>query len=99
MENIEKLYEIMYGDGKGIMIDLRLGRSLDCSKANEMKIILKKLIDEWKDKEFLPKKIFGLLIDFYPGAEACSYNYDTEDQQKIMKFADEILELTRYLYC
>lgn len=99
MNNLDRLSEIMYDQQNSVMIDLRLGKGLNYKKADEMKEILKLLIGEWADKEFVPKKMCDLFIDFYPGIEACSYSYDAETQAKILEFGNEILDLMRICVC
>ncbi len=99
MDNLDKLCEVMYDQQNSVMIDLRLGKGLNYKKVEEMKNILKLLIDEWIDKEFVPKKMCDLFIDFYPGIEACSYSYDAETQKRILEIANEILDLMRNCVC
>jgi len=99
MNNLDKLCQVMYEEKDSVMIELRSGKGLNYERIEEMKVVLKLLIDEWKNKEFIPKKMCDLFIDFYPGIEACSYNYDDEMKKKILKFADEVLELMRDCIC
>ncbi len=92
MDNIKEFCDVM----DGLMLDLRFLRGLDEEKVNKFREILKKIIDEWKGKDYIPKLLCSLFIDFYPSAEASSYLYhDEAEKEKILSFADEMQDLMR----
>ncbi len=92
MDNIKEFCNVM-GE---IMLDLRFLKGLDDKKVNKFREVLKKIIDEWKDKDYVPKLLCNLFIDFYPSTEACSYLYNNEaEKEKILSFADEMQDLMR----
>lgn len=92
MDNIKEFCVIM----EGIMLDLRFLRGLDEEKVIKFRDVLEKIIDEWKDKDYVPKLLCNLFIDFYPSVEASSYLYNNEEEkEKILSFADEMQDLMR----
>lgn len=78
-----------------IMIDLRFLRGSDENKVYKLKDNLQKLIEEWKDKNNIPKILCGQFMDFYLSAEASASMYKDSEKNKILLFADEISELMR----
>ncbi len=92
MDNIKEFCVIM----EGIMLDLRFLRGLDEEKVIKFRDVLEKIIDEWKDKDYVPKLLCNLFIDFYPSVEASSYLYNNEEEkEKILSFADKMQDLMR----
>ena len=78
-----------------LMLDLRFLRGLDNRKAREFREKLIIVVNDWKDKEYVPKILCALFIDFYPAGEACSYLYDKSAGQQILEFTDQMTELMR----
>ncbi len=92
MDYIKEFCDVM----DEIMLDLRFLRGLDDEKVIQFREVLKKIIDEWKDKDYIPKLLCSLFIDFYPSAEASSCLYNNEvEKEKILSFADEMQDLMR----
>lgn len=78
-----------------IMIDLRFLKGLDENKVCKLKDNLQKLIEEWKDKDSIPKILCSYFIDFSSSTEASASMYKDSEKNKILQFADEISELMR----
>lgn len=91
MEKISEFYCIM----NEIMLDLRFLRGLSEKKVCILRDLLKEIIAEWKEKEYIPKILCSLFIDFWPSAVASADMYDEPTRKEILKFADEMEDLMR----
>lgn len=89
MDTIKEFCEIM----DEIMLDLRFLRGLDNEKACKFRKILKKIINEWRDEQCVPKILCNMFIDFYPSAETSAFLYNESEKSEILQFADEMLGL------
>lgn len=78
-----------------IMIDLRFLRGLDENKVYKLKDNLQKLIEEWKDKNIIPKILCGHFMDFYLLVETSASMYKDSEKNKILQFGEEISEMMR----
>lgn len=78
-----------------IELDLRFLRGLDENKVYKLKDDLQKLIEEWKDKDSIPKILCSYFIDFYSATEASASMYKDSEKSKILQFAEEINEMMR----
>lgn len=78
-----------------IMVDLRFLRGLDENKVYKLKDDLQKLIEEWKDRNNIPKILCGNFMDFYLCAETSALMYNDSEKNKILQWADEISEMMR----
>lgn len=91
METIREFRDIM----EEVMNDLRFLKGLDGEKVCKFRNLLTKIIEEWKDEEYVPKFLCNLFIDFYPCAEASACMYEESVRNEIMYFADEMADLMR----
>lgn len=80
---------------KDIELDLRFLRGLDENKVCKLKDNLQKLIEDFKDKDSIPKILCGYFIDFDSATEASASMYKDSEKNKILQFADEISEMMR----
>lgn len=80
---------------KDIELDLRFLRGLDANKVCKLKDNLQKLIEDFKDKDSIPKILCGYFIDFYSTTEASASMYKDSEKSKILQFAEEINEMMR----
>lgn len=91
MESINAFCKVM----EEITIDIRFLRGLNEDKVLQFKDLLNQLIYEWSDKDYVPKHLAQLFIDFYPSIEALAFMYNDEEKQKILEFADQMTDLMR----
>lgn len=93
-KHIEVLENKLFDDN-GLLIKLRLGKGLDESKVKEICDSLSELIDELKNVDYIPKRLALIFVDLYSAVESTCSLYNEEEINKIMDFADIIMNLVR----
>lgn len=94
--NVERAIDIVYEGLVGeesIPVDLRMGRGLDYNKLVKVKKALKILIEFYRDKKDVPKKLACCFIDiyglfqfkkeYYPKEELIEFDYIGVELQEL----------------
>ncbi len=98
MDESEKLIYELADVNNGLLIKLRFGSDIDdeiIKQMDRIRSIMKNLSRRWCGENYLPKKLCGIFVDFFPGIESCLPNYDKETSDKLLMFADEIMCMIR----
>lgn len=74
---------------------LRLARGIDDDAANDLKLALNEIAQEWAHASTVPKSAVNLLVDLAPAIESSSYAYAGEEAKRIRDLALEIADLVR----
>ena len=91
MDTINQFSKIM----AEIELDVRFLSGLNEDKAARFKALLEQIVCEWADKDYIPKRLAELFLDFFPSLEASSFMYDDANRQIILEFADQMTDLMR----
>lgn len=79
-----------------IEIDLRLAKGLNTEKVQFLEETMTLIIDEWKDKDYIPKDLAESFVGCYTSIEACSNLYNNDNKKnEILEFADHMLDLIK----
>src|SRR6266550_7679990 len=74
---------------------LRAGVGFDENAFQHLCDVLGDLARQWSDSDSIPKLAANVLVDLWPGVQNCSYLYEGDEANRIMKAADMIATLTR----
>ena len=57
--------------------------------------IIKNISVIWRNERYLLKKLCNIFADFFPAIESCLPNYDRAAADRLLMYADEIMDLIR----
>lgn len=98
MDKIEKLKYELTDINDGLLIKLRYGSDINdeiIKQFGSIKSIIKNISVIWRREKYLPKELCGIFADFFPAIESCLPGYDRETADRLLGYADEIMELIR----
>jgi hypothetical protein len=78
-----------------VLTPLRVGDGFNQSSFMELCRVLEDIARQWRTLDSIPKSAVNVLIDLWPGIQSCSYLYEGEEANQIMKAADTVADLTR----
>ncbi len=85
----------LFGTAMAFAVPLRAGEGFDESAFNALCDALQTCADEWAATDVIPKTAANLLVDLSTGIEASSFQYQGDDNKKILHAADRIAFLVR----
>lgn len=59
---LEELYQLVMGE-EGFIVTLRCDNLFDEAKYKDIKAMLCNLVEDWKNKEFIPKKAMLIIVE------------------------------------
>lgn len=95
---MDELKSELFDADNGLLIKLRFGCDIDgeiLEQMDSIKSIMINISQAWGDKNYLPKELCGIFVDFFPAVESCLPNYDGETADKLLMFADKIMDIIR----
>lgn len=98
MDEIKKLEYELLDINEGLLIKLRSGSDIDdeiIKQCESIRSIIKNISVIWRNERYLPKKLCSIFADLFPAIESCLPNYDKAAADRLLMYADEIMDLIR----